>query len=358
MTLERTHAAKGNGAAVTMRDVARAVGVSATAISKALNHKPDISEELRRRIFAVCDKLGYRLNSSIQDLARRGRGGLTRNVAFVLMGKAFADPAYSRAIDGVSRAAEKHRLHLILDRMRGDEATLFELPPVLRDGRVDGILVTGDLTETAMATLEKLGIPCVTLGSYSHRITGRSINVRLDLDQRLGQLVNQLVKSGRRRIAYFTERPDNYYEQESIAAFKAAVSENGLEADGLIYIGAGAFSGALPVMKPIFAKSRLPFDALVCLDFRTAQEISHLVYSHAEASGKPTVMMAVCRPFDYYRLPVPAIYTDTSLDLVAYEGVNALMDWVGGKTDRLPKQIVLGSEIEGGTGNRDKESIR
>ena len=57
--------------------------------------------------------------------------------------------------------------------------------------------------------------------------------------------------------------------------------------------------------------------------------------------------MAVCRPFDYYRLPVPAVYAEESLDDVAYEGVRALMDVLGGKRGRLPKQVVLRAEVGG-----------
>ncbi len=336
-----------DGASVTMRDVAKAVGVSTTTISKALNYKPDVSDDLRRRIFAVCDEMGYRLNSSIQDLARRGRGGLTRNIAFVMMGNAFADPAYARAIDGVSRAVEQHRLHLILDRMRGDENAVYDLPPVLRDGRVDGILVTGTLTESAMAVIRNLNIPYVILGAYSPRLIKGAINVRLDVDQRLADLISELVRRGRRRIAYFTENQDNYYEQQSIAAFKSALNEHGITADEkLIYTGSGPYTGAFPVMERVFAQPELPFDAIACLDFRTAQEISHLVLAHSGIGVDPGVMMAVCRPFDYYRLPVPTIYGEASLDEVAFEGVNALMDWLENKNDR-PRQIVLRSAVEG-----------
>ena len=210
------------GSTVSIRDVARAVGVSPAAVSKALNHKPDVSEALRRRVFDACDALGYRLNSSIQDLARRGRGGMTRNIAFVMVGNAFADPAYARAIDGMSRVAGEHGLHLILDHLRGDETSVFDLPPVLRDGRVDGFLVTGTLTESAMATLRMLERPHVVLGSYPSSVVGQAINVRLDLAQRLRDLVDELVRQGRRRIGYFTEQPENYHERECMAAWAAS----------------------------------------------------------------------------------------------------------------------------------------
>lgn len=333
---------------VTIRDVARAAGVSTASVSKALNNKPDISQALKSRILTLCEEMGYRLNSSIQDLARRGRGGLTRNIAFVMVGKAFADPAYARAIDGVSRAAEAYGLNLILDRLRGDEARVVDLPPVLRDGRVDGILVTGDLTETVVDTLVALGTPTVVLGSYPPRLTARAVNVVIDLDRRIADLVGELVRKGRRRIAYFTEFSGSFYEHRSLAAFKSALRENGLAVSrGLVYTNSGPFTGALSVLSSVFKRPALPFDALVCLDFRSAQEISHLVMARAGIGGQPEAMLAVGRPFAYYRLPVPAVYCELSLDEVAYRGVEALMQGLNGGAGSVPRRIVLRAVVSG-----------
>lgn len=347
MNQNTTDAAIARTTSITIRDVARACGVSTATVSKALNRKADVAQATRERVLSVCEKLGYRLNSSIQDLARRGRNGLTRNIAFVMVGTDFADPAYARAIDGVSQAADEHGLHLILERLRGDEPRVIDLPPVLRDGRVDGMLVTGNLSESSIAMIKRLEIPHVILGAYPRNIIEGSINVRFDFSQRLGDLVRELVRRGCRRIAYFTEIPDNFYEQKSIDAFEGALRENKLPVDGaLIYKGSGPFSGAIPVMLPVFQQRQLPFDAIVCLDFRTAQEISHLIMAHAGLKREPRVIMAVGRPFDYYRLPVPAVYFEGSLDVVAREGVNVLMDWLNGKNGQRPKQIVLNSTIQ------------
>ncbi len=333
---------------VTIRDVARSVGVSTASVSKALNNKPDISQALKSRILTLCEEMGYRLNSSIQDLARRGRGGLTRNIAFVMVGKAFADPAYARAIDGVSRAASERGLHLILDRLEGREARVIDLPPVLRDGRVDGILLTGNLTTTVVDTLAALGTPAVILGSYPPRMTARTDNVVIDLDRRIADLVAELARNGRRRIAYFTETADSFYERKSIDAFNTALHGHGLEPDGrLLYTGAGAFTGALSVMTPVFTRRVLPFDALVCLDFRSAQEISHLAMARAGIGGVPEVMLAVGRPFAYYRLPVPSFYCEISLDTVAYAGVEALLHRLNGGGADPPRRIVLRAAVSG-----------
>ena len=113
----------------------------------------------------------------------------------------------------------------------------------------------------------------------------------------------------------------------------------------MLYTGAGAFTGALAVLTPVFKRRVLPFDAIVCLDFRSAQEISHLVMARAGIGGEPEVMLAVGRPFAYYCLPMSAVYCELSLDAVAYAGVEALMARLNGGGDASPCQIVLRAAI-------------
>lgn len=55
---------------VTMQDISKKVGVSLTTVTKALNGKPKISEELRNRIIDTARELGYKPNKTAQALAR------------------------------------------------------------------------------------------------------------------------------------------------------------------------------------------------------------------------------------------------------------------------------------------------
>lgn len=332
---------------VTMNDVARAAGVSKSAVSKALNNKSDISEEVRRKVFAVCEKLGYQVNFRIQDLIRERKTGITRNIAFVLVGKDFADPAYARAIDGIAQGTRKFDLHLLLETLTGNETSVYDLPPVLRDGRVDGLLITGELNRKVISTVRKLGLPHVILGTYDADISKSSITLENDMEKRIRLIINKLKEKGRQKIGYFVENPDNFSEQKNIRFFEDAVIESGLElSKSLIYKGSGPFSGTFAVMEEVFKKPKLPFDALVCLDLRTAQEISVLAKARCGLNGKPEIIMGLIRPFGYYKLPVPSVYVEGNFDRLACEGVNLLWALISGNRANIPEKIILNSEIE------------
>ena len=57
---------------VTMRDIAKKVGVSTVTVSKALTDKDGVGAELRAMIKATADEMGYTY-TGIGDGFRRGR---------------------------------------------------------------------------------------------------------------------------------------------------------------------------------------------------------------------------------------------------------------------------------------------
>ena len=334
---------------VTIRDVAKAAGVSKSTVSKALNDKPDISPALRRKVFETCEALDYQVNYRIQDMVRERKNGFTRNIAFVLVGRELADPAYARFIDGIAKGADERNLHILLEKLSGTENAIYDLPPVLRDGRVDGIVITGDLNENIVSILNKLNKPYVVLGMFQDKITRNAVNILPDVKSGITQVVEELKKEGATRVAWFTETPENSTQRYHLECFKSALAENDLTFDSeLVYKGDGLFSGAFNIMKPVFELKTLPFDSIICLDFRTALEITHLIWARYGIDGHSEITIAVSRPFDYYSLPVPAIYINACSDETAYQGIKALDDIFTKKESYTPKKIIVKPQITKG----------
>ena len=148
---------------VNMEDVAQRAKVSKATVSRVFNGNPNVSSKTRDRVLAACSDLHYKLNSSIQDLLKKSRSGFTSNVAFVLVGRDFSDPAYVELVNPIAEESIKRHLHLMLVKLTGCESSIYDLPPALRDERVDGILLSGNIQDGTTALLEqRISVPVRT----------------------------------------------------------------------------------------------------------------------------------------------------------------------------------------------------
>lgn len=315
-----------------MDDVAVKARVSKATVSRVLNGKAIVSPNAREKVIAACNDLNYKLNFNIQDLVLKSRTGSTRNIAFVMAGKEFADPAYAHLIDGVSSAINKYHYHLMLVKISGNETSIYDLPPILRDERVDGILLTGQLQNNTVELMEKLGPKCVVIGNYNERLLRSLSSVQVKVETRVFDLVERLVKLGKKRIAFAEECPDNYVSIKIFNTYKQALKEFGLTFNEKIcYFGHGPFTGLFDVMKPVFCNGPLPFDSILCIDMRIAREISHLLFGHFGLKQEINVMLATFRQFDYFKLPVPTIYSDYNVEKTVGTALQQLIDQIEGK---------------------------
>jgi DNA-binding LacI/PurR family transcriptional regulator len=120
-------------ARVTLATVAEALGVSAMTVSNAYNRPEKLSPELRERILAKADELGYSGPNVLARSLRRGRTGVLGVVLGEALSYAFEDPAAIEWLRGL--AAGGIPLHLVpATGGEGDAA-------FIRDAAVDTLLL-------------------------------------------------------------------------------------------------------------------------------------------------------------------------------------------------------------------------
>jgi DNA-binding LacI/PurR family transcriptional regulator len=124
---------------VTMKDVARAAGVSVTTVSLVLNDAPGIAQATRERVRGVIRDLGYTPN----DQARRLFSGRTGTLAFVMppWPAAFADPYFIEMMRGTLEALRDRGYEMLLEisDARFLEHELWKR--LFESKRIDGLLV-------------------------------------------------------------------------------------------------------------------------------------------------------------------------------------------------------------------------
>lgn len=211
-----------------MRDVARAAGVSSTAVSSALHGTGTnvrISEETAEKIRQAARELNYSPNN-VAKIFRRGRTG-TVGVVFQHFNRlSESNPYYPQLLNGVMAALfpAEYTLALCPKLVRdGDIGAML-------DGRFDGVLwARPDFTEANVATLRNARTPMVML----HAPPGSAEGVPTfccDNEGAMRLAVDHLAQIGHRNLTFLLDDVNEHTAEgrARTSAFRQAVERAGL----------------------------------------------------------------------------------------------------------------------------------
>ncbi len=119
----------------TIKDIAKAADVSATAVSMAMNNKPGVSQKTRRKIQKIAEKLQYSPNF----IARSLISNRSYTIGFIL--NSITDPFFPELAKGIEEYANKQGYNLLLCNTKRDLQTEKKSIDMLRSKGVDGIIL-------------------------------------------------------------------------------------------------------------------------------------------------------------------------------------------------------------------------
>ncbi len=185
---------------VTLKDIARAAGVSTAAISQALNDRGSMRPETRERIKTIAAELGYVPNRHAAAL----RSGRTMTVGFVMVD----DPEADRRVE-LQRA---RKLTSLVSASAEHGFTVTVLPesnPDLIAGTTLDALYVPDARGSQPLLLAAIarGIPIVADDQFVDGSRGLSIRTGYDAAVRAG--LDVLERAGAQRIVFLTEDPSS-----------------------------------------------------------------------------------------------------------------------------------------------------
>lgn len=193
----------------TLRDIAEISGFSLGTVSQALNRKPGVAEATRARVFEIAETLGY-------DIEPRNVGQPPHALKTVgLLIKQHdqqpvpVNPFYSHVLGGVERECQRHGLSLMFASVEVDEHNrVHNWPPLLFDGRVDGLIIVGTFFEDSLAQIAQEVQAVVLVDAYAPELRIDSI-VSDNLNGAFSA-VNYLITCGHTQIGLIGSAPDAY----------------------------------------------------------------------------------------------------------------------------------------------------
>ncbi len=193
---------------VTLREVAQACGVTASAVSYALRGSGEVSQALRERIVATARALGYVPSGA----ARRLRGSAPRRIGIVAPMPGM--PAYARHHEALDSACAALGIETVTHYHYWHGETERRILAALLDSGITGLVLHPATLETG-ATLAELaagglGVPFVTFGEVEPRAELASLR-RGSFQphpQAIADLcIPQILARGHRRVAFIFQGP-------------------------------------------------------------------------------------------------------------------------------------------------------
>ena len=245
---------------LTIGDIADALGISKTTVSRAISGKGRIGEDTRKKVLDYIDANNYKPNPMAKGLADQK----TYNVCWVIPGDSTMSdlPFFQRCMAGVCEVTMSMNYDVLISLVY--EENLSHLKRIVENKKVDGVIIGRTLVEDASVKfLKEVGIPFVVIGSTPEK---NVIQIDNDHITACRELTSILVMKGIKRIALIGGSTTHVVNNSRYQGFK-----EGLESQGVAFNTDLCFLNNdtdEDVERAVDAALSVGVDCIMCMDDR------------------------------------------------------------------------------------------
>jgi DNA-binding LacI/PurR family transcriptional regulator len=245
---------------VSIKDIAKAAGVSPSTVSRALSDHPRISLETKERIRCLATEMGYSPSAVARSLVTQRTSIIGLAVAWV------SDPFLAQLVRGIEDTALEHGYTIMLSSFYGEPDREREVLSAFHERRVDGIIVQSSCLDAyPRSLLSRFGLPVVFINCPEYIYSVCTDNLHG------GRLATEyLLDLGHSRIGYIAAERGGRTNLNRLGAYKEALQGRGIAFDpALVALGDGYAGGGEEAMSRLLALSSPP-TAVFCYNDLTA----------------------------------------------------------------------------------------
>ncbi|MGE5592046.1 MAG: LacI family DNA-binding transcriptional regulator [Bacillota bacterium] len=224
----------------TIKDVARAAGVSPSTVSRVLAGHPSISPKTHEKVRRVLKELHYHPHAGARSMVT----GSSRTIGLITSrptAETFASHFFPEVIRGIGSVLETEGYNLVLSTSHGEHEQHDACLKMLRSRQADGVILTvsrlGDELIDALVAEERhfvlIGRPADRSGRLSHPAVHFVNN---DNVAAAASAVEHLVRRGHRRIGFITGPTHWVYSYDRLQGYRQGLEEAGLDGDPRLVI--------------------------------------------------------------------------------------------------------------------------
>ena len=250
---------------VTIRDIAAELGLSISAVSKALNDYPDIAPETRQRVKETAHRMGYQPSAAARSL--RTRKTYTIGLIFCIIDRHLTDPYYLNLLASIGEESSRQGYDLLLSACPDQELECSAYERIIGGKKVDGMILTGIRHEDErIAFLVEKAVPFVAFGRSEQ--DGRFPYIDVDGAKGSEAGVQHLIDQGYRRISFIGLPTELVCAGHRFQGYQTSLKRNGMGFDPRLVINCEHLTqeSGYQAMQKLLDLNELPDSACICSD--------------------------------------------------------------------------------------------
>ncbi|HKJ43093.1 MAG TPA: LacI family DNA-binding transcriptional regulator [Sunxiuqinia sp.] len=249
---------------VTIKDIARILGISPSTVSRALKNHPDISEATKKAVNELAEKLKYEPNAVALSLKQ------SRSQTIGVIIPEIVHYFFSSVISGIEDVASSAGFTVIICQSNEKYEREVSNVKALLSHRVDGILVSISKESTNfdhLYSIQERNIPMVFFDRIVPEI--KTDRVVIDDWKAAYKATKHLIDGGKKRIAHFAGPQNLVIGRERKDGYLQAMKDGGLTVDPEMIIVADSFEKAVKATHALLDLENPP-DGLFAVNDLTA----------------------------------------------------------------------------------------
>jgi len=256
---------------VTIKDLAKKLGISASTVSRALKDHPDISDETKKKVQELAKSLNYKPNAIALSLKS------SRSHIIGLIVPQIVHHFFSSVISGIEEyAAEKSYNIIITQSNENPEKEILNCKTLL-SGRVDGMIVSRTKDTENFDHFQNVlntGTPIVFFDRTCHGIN--TDKVIIDDYKAAYNATEYLIKTGCKTLLHFSGPEKLKISAKRMWGFVDALKKNNIPFQENMIIKADSFEEGRRMIFELHKKNKLPDGLFTVNDMTAAGAISAL----------------------------------------------------------------------------------
>lgn len=251
---------------ITIKDIAREMGIAASTVSRALNNNPDISEPTRQAVHAYAREHNYKPNMMASNLRT------ARNTTVGLVIPSATNFFFARVLKGVEKVAAETGYNIVITQTDDDPEREKAAIRALASLRVAGVLGCVNHSPEACDMLRELIHDEIPLVLFDRLLPVKCDQVVSDDFGGAFRAVEYMIHSGATKVAYYSSTLKEHTGSERFRGYKEALKKYKIPFDKHLVLDCSSRSDAL-IMTPDFFRSVGCPDAVLAANDQTAAGI-------------------------------------------------------------------------------------